>query len=61
MTIDILVRGGVLPDGTRADIAEMRQRILDEHGSDDVWDLKHARGGLVEVEFIAQGLQLLHG
>ncbi|MGI9464820.1 MAG: DUF294 nucleotidyltransferase-like domain-containing protein, partial [Aestuariivirgaceae bacterium] len=47
--------------GTRADIAEMRERIFTEHGSDDVWNLKHARGGLIDVEFIAQGLQILHG
>ena len=46
---------------TRADITDMRKRMLDEHGDDNPWNLKHARGGLVDVEFIAQGLQLLHG
>ncbi len=41
-------------------IAEMRERIFAEHGSSDVWNLKHARGGMVDCEFIAQGLQIVH-
>ncbi|MCB9945194.1 MAG: bifunctional [glutamine synthetase] adenylyltransferase/[glutamine synthetase]-adenylyl-L-tyrosine phosphorylase [Geminicoccaceae bacterium] len=40
------------------DVRRMRERIFKEHGNDDPWNLKHARGGLVEVEFIAQYLQL---
>jgi glutamate-ammonia-ligase adenylyltransferase len=43
-----------------ADVVEMRARIFEENGSDNPWDLKHVRGGLVDVEFIAQGLQLAH-
>ena len=46
---------------TRTDIIDMRKRMYDEHGNDNPWNLKHARGGLVDVEFIAQGLQLLRG
>ncbi|MDH3741364.1 MAG: bifunctional [glutamine synthetase] adenylyltransferase/[glutamine synthetase]-adenylyl-L-tyrosine phosphorylase [Hyphomicrobiales bacterium] len=46
---------------TRSDIIEMRILMLAEHGNDNPWNLKHARGGLVDVEFIAQTLQLLHG
>jgi glutamate-ammonia-ligase adenylyltransferase len=42
------------------DVAEMRQRMDDEHHTDVVWDVKHLRGGLVDVEFIAQYLQLRH-
>lgn len=42
------------------DVSEMRARIFAENGSDNPWDLKHVRGGLVDVEFIAQGLQLIH-
>ena len=34
----------------------MRERIFKEHGSADPWNLKHARGGMVEIEFIAQYL-----
>ena len=36
------------------------QRIAKEKGTDDIWDLKQVRGGLVDVEFIAQYLQLVH-
>jgi glutamate-ammonia-ligase adenylyltransferase len=41
-----------------ADIAAMRVRIAAEHGSDDPWHVKHVRGGLVDIEFIAQYVQL---
>ncbi len=45
---------------TLNDVSEMRARIWKEKATDDVWDLKHVRGGLVDLEFIAQGLQLIH-
>lgn len=45
---------------TRSDVAEMRRAIATEKGEDDIWDLKHAAGGLVDIEFIAQYLQLIH-
>jgi glutamate-ammonia-ligase adenylyltransferase len=38
----------------------MRRRLLAEFGGRGVWDLKHVHGGLVDIEFIAQGLQILH-
>ena len=40
------------------DVHQMRERIFREHGTSDHWNLKHARGGLVELEFLAQFLQL---
>ncbi len=43
-----------------SDVAEMRRAIALEKGEDDIWDLKHAAGGLVDIEFIAQYLQLVH-
>ncbi len=43
-----------------ADVREMRARIAKEKGTDDVWELKQVRGGLVDLEFIAQHLQLVH-
>jgi len=43
-----------------ADVAEMRMRMDAEHHTDVVWAVKHLRGGLVDVEFIAQYLQLRH-
>jgi glutamate-ammonia-ligase adenylyltransferase len=44
----------------RSDVAEMRRAIAAEKGESDVWDLKYAAGGLVDIEFIAQYLQLVH-
>jgi len=44
----------------RTDIAEMRGRIEREKGTRDPWDLKQVPGGLVDLEFIAQGMQLLN-
>ncbi len=46
---------------TLADIVDMRAAIAEDKGEDDRWDLKYARGGLIDVEFIAQALQLVHG
>ena len=43
-----------------ADVVEMRGAIAQEKGDSDRWDLKYAAGGLVDLEFIAQYLQLVH-
>jgi glutamate-ammonia-ligase adenylyltransferase len=43
-----------------ADVVEMRAAIAKEKGDADPWDLKYAAGGLVDIEFIAQYLQLVH-
>ena len=49
------------PEGALyADVADMRQRIDAEHHSDFVWEVKYIRGGLVDIEFITQTLQLQH-
>lgn len=42
------------------DVADMRQRILKTHKGDDAWDIKYVRGGLIDIDFIAQYLLLLH-
>ncbi|MCX8102093.1 MAG: bifunctional [glutamine synthetase] adenylyltransferase/[glutamine synthetase]-adenylyl-L-tyrosine phosphorylase [Geminicoccaceae bacterium] len=47
---------GPLASAVRA----MRERIWREHGREDPWALKHARGGLVDLEFTAQYLVLAH-
>ena len=36
----------------------MRALIAREKGDSDVWDLKLAAGGLIDIEFVAQYLQL---
>jgi glutamate-ammonia-ligase adenylyltransferase len=43
-----------------ADVRDMRERIAKEKGTEDIWELKQVRGGLVDLEFIAQFLQLAH-
>ena len=43
-----------------ADVIEMRAAIAKEKGDTNPWDLKYAIGGLVDIEFIAQYLQLVH-
>jgi glutamate-ammonia-ligase adenylyltransferase len=45
-------------DRLLADVADMRRRIDKEHGTESIWDVKYVRGGLIDVEFIAQYLQL---
>jgi len=46
------------PDALLADVADMRARMDDEHHTDSIWEIKHLRGGIVDIEFIAQYLQL---
>jgi glutamate-ammonia-ligase adenylyltransferase len=43
-----------------SDVAEMRRAVALEKGEGDVWDLKYAAGGTVDIDFIAQYLQLVH-
>ncbi|WP_210485661.1 bifunctional [glutamine synthetase] adenylyltransferase/[glutamine synthetase]-adenylyl-L-tyrosine phosphorylase [Microvirga antarctica] len=42
------------------DVRAMRKLIAQEKGDADPWDLKLARGGLTDLDFIAQGLRLAH-
>jgi [glutamine synthetase] adenylyltransferase / [glutamine synthetase]-adenylyl-L-tyrosine phosphorylase len=42
-----------------ADVRAMRARIEEEKGSSDSWNLKQVRGGLIDLEFIAQFLQVV--
>ena len=48
------------PASTAGDVADMRKAIALEKGEDDIWNLKLAAGGLVDIDFIAQYLQLVH-
>jgi glutamate-ammonia-ligase adenylyltransferase len=43
------------------DVADMRARIAQQFPGDRLWDLKYCAGGLMDIEFIAQFLQLRHG
>ena len=60
--VEAVIRRALLtprePEALAREVAAMRARIFREHGSEDPWNLKHARGGLVELEFLAQFLKL---
>jgi [glutamine synthetase] adenylyltransferase / [glutamine synthetase]-adenylyl-L-tyrosine phosphorylase len=43
-----------------ADVRAMRARIAEDKGSSEIWDLKQVRGGLIDLEFIAQFLQIVN-
>jgi [glutamine synthetase] adenylyltransferase / [glutamine synthetase]-adenylyl-L-tyrosine phosphorylase len=43
-----------------ADVVEMRAAIAAEKGEADPWDFKYAAGGLIDIEFLAQDLQLVY-
>src|SRR5260221_1296471 len=43
-----------------SDVKEMRRALALEKGDKAVWDLKYAAGGMVDIDFIAQYLQLVH-
>lgn len=45
---------------TAGDVVEMRAAIAKEKGDRERWDLKYAAGGLIDIEFVAQYLQLIY-
>ena len=51
---------GTVRDTVRADATAMRARMLRELPPDGPWDVKPRPGGQIEVEFIAQVMQLLN-
>jgi len=58
-----LVYGQALPRASLKEIAEVRTRMERELGRETRGRLhvKYGRGGLVDVEFLAQALELVHG
>ena len=48
------------PGRILADAREMRKKIATQYPGGNVWDLKYAPGGLIDIEFVAQALQLIH-
>lgn len=56
---EVLTRPRHAP-GVAKDVAEMRRAIALEKGENDIWDLKYVAGGTVDIDFIAQYLQLVH-
>ncbi|MDX2095464.1 MAG: bifunctional [glutamine synthetase] adenylyltransferase/[glutamine synthetase]-adenylyl-L-tyrosine phosphorylase [Alphaproteobacteria bacterium] len=62
--IEAVVRAHVLKprdaDSLLADVLDMRTRIAKQFPSHNPWALKHVRGGMVDLDFIAQYLVLRH-
>ena len=48
------------PDRLLLDVHQMRERIADSHKPYSLWNVKYLRGGLVDLDFIAQYLMLRH-
>lgn len=48
------------PAALLKDVAAMRVRLMQGRAPSGPWDIKNIRGGLIDIEFIAQYLQLLH-
>ncbi len=48
------------PDRLVSAVADMRDRMERELAVDDFWSIKRFRGGMIDIEFIAQYLQLRH-
>ena len=49
------------PEALRREIVAMRSKLLDAHpNKSDLFDLKHDRGGMIDIEFIVQYLVLAH-
>lgn len=44
----------------RTDVVQMRNRVEKEYGTQNQWDIKYVRGGLMDVDFIVQYLMLCH-
>ena len=62
-TLRRLVYGAPLPAGALKEIRDVRRRMEVELGKETRgrWHVKLGRGGLVDVEFLVQALQLVHG
>ncbi len=48
------------PDRLLCAVADMRARMAKHHKAKTIWDIKHWRGGLIDIEFLAQYLMLRH-
>ncbi|MDO8608747.1 MAG: bifunctional [glutamine synthetase] adenylyltransferase/[glutamine synthetase]-adenylyl-L-tyrosine phosphorylase [Phaeospirillum sp.] len=63
-SVEAVIRGALVRRRDLAklvlDVSEMRGRMAKEHKPASTWEVKHLRGGLVDIEFIAQYLQLAH-
>ncbi|MBT6032863.1 MAG: bifunctional [glutamine synthetase] adenylyltransferase/[glutamine synthetase]-adenylyl-L-tyrosine phosphorylase, partial [Kordiimonadaceae bacterium] len=57
---DILSHKGRDQDNLLHEVSKMRQKLVDNYTTDNIWAMKHTRGGIVDAEFICQYLLLKH-
>jgi [glutamine synthetase] adenylyltransferase / [glutamine synthetase]-adenylyl-L-tyrosine phosphorylase len=48
------------PDRLLADVLSMRERIERQRRTETIWQTKHVRGGMIDIQFLTQYLCLLH-
>lgn len=60
-TIYTTLSSGRDTDKLKRAVQKMRAMLFREFGSELIWNIKHTRGGLVDMEFIVQFLLLKHG
>jgi glutamate-ammonia-ligase adenylyltransferase len=58
--IETAIRRPVDADESRRDATSMRERMARELRPHGPWDVKLRAGGLIDIEFVAQVLQLIH-
>jgi glutamate-ammonia-ligase adenylyltransferase len=58
--IDAIVASRRDPAKVIPDVLEMRSLVEAHKGQEGAWDLKQTPGGQVDIEFIAQALELIH-
>jgi len=56
---ETLVRRRTLGE-LQTQVVDMRDRIAREHPGESIWDVKYVRGGMIDIEFITQFLQLAY-
>ncbi len=49
-----------LPAAVMKQVREMRALIAEAKGDDNIWDLKLVAGGLMDIDFVAEALVLIH-
>jgi [glutamine synthetase] adenylyltransferase / [glutamine synthetase]-adenylyl-L-tyrosine phosphorylase len=57
----ILTYQGRDQDILLVEVEKMRRRLTDEFPTQNIWSIKHIRGGIIDIEFICQYLILKHG
>lgn len=45
---------------TRFEVSQMRQKVVLAAGTDNPWNIKYIRGGLMDIDFVNQYLLLIH-